>query len=288
MSGNALILYNDVVQAMALTASSQAVDDLGDALEAANLQLEDLGSLWRATGKAAEWVRGVAPAPVAADTFFLIGHNMTQAAEYDLKLYSDAAFTTLAYEETGLVWKAVYGIGEATMEESTIGGLPVRSALDEEAPRRLIRLAAPVTFQAFELSLRDGANADGYVQLAVFIAGVGSQPGFNFELGAEFGVGADDEVETLGRGALWVRRGASWGEHRVTFADLSKSEADGFVFDFMRRVRRSKPFLFVAYPEGRLEEWRTTLYCVLTADPRRTKRDQDNYAIELSMREIVG
>ena len=284
---NAQFIYRDEIARAVMLESSAAVDDLGNALSARNLQLAGLGDVARFTGKTLEWVRAQWTQKAAIDTVAVLGHTASQDGEATLRLYDDLTATTLLTSVDGLIWPQVYGIGEAPMNEQTIAGIPILSDLDDYPPFRLYRLDQTYSAALLELELRDPASARSYLQLARLFAGVRWEPAYNFSIGVEHGVGDDDRVTTLGRGALLTERGNSWRTLRLTFADLSKSEADTFLADFMRRVRTSLDFVVVAEPDGGLGEWRSCIYGRLIGRPRRRQVDARNWGVTLDIEEIV-
>lgn len=283
----ARFLFDDQVGKAVLAATSEAADDVGQFLGASNLQLADLGSLWRATGDTAETVTATWQSPVTIDTLGLIGHQLTQQAEYDLALYSDTAGASLVHASSGLVWPQVYGLGQATMAGRTVAGLPVLTDADEWPPWRVLNIAATAC-RRLELTLRDPTNPRGYVQSGKLMGGQSYQVTYNFEWGSALAYEDDDEVVDMGRGAVWTRRGVSWRRLRLRFADLTHAEGDGVFADFMRRNRTSTPFLLQPDTAGGIKEWRGTVYGVLKARPERTTRDARNMGLPLDVREIVA
>lgn len=288
---NGFLLYDDAVIGAAMSQSSAAVDDLGSSLGAAQLATVSLAEKMRHTGCTAEWMQAVLAADAGIDTICLLGHNASREAEFDLTLYSDAAATTAVYSETGsLVWPQVYGIGEAVMSDATIAGIPVESGLDDLPPFRLIKLDQSYTVRAIRIDWRDPDNEAGYLQAGRLMAGAKWSPAYNFEFGRRTAYDSDDEVVELGGGALWFARGDAWRRETLRWRDLSESEAQGFLADFMRRCRATRPFLIVANPDGGLGEWRSCLYAVI--DRRRLPEivhdDPNNSSVSITIREVVA
>jgi hypothetical protein len=188
------------------------------------------------------------------------------------------------------MWPQVYGIGEAPMNETTIAGLPLPTDLDDYPVYRLIKLGAGHQAKVMRLDLRDPTNAAGYLQFARLIAGTAWSPAYNFAMGAEDWVEDDDEVVDLGRGAVHAERGRSWRLRKITFDDLTESEADGFLADFQRRVRGSADFLFVGNPDGKIAEWRSCIYGVLAEGrpPVKKRAGVKDWSVTMTIREIVG
>lgn len=285
---NCQFIYRNAIDDAVMLESSAAVDDLGNSLSARNLQDADLGSLARFTGASLEWVRAQWTDKAPIDTVAALGHSATQDGECTLRLFDDLSATTELASEDGLIWPQVYGIGEAPMSEQTIAGIPILSSLDDYPPFRLFKLDQTYSAALLELEMRDPGNAAGYLQLARLFAGVRWSPSFNFTLQVSHGIGDDDEITKLGGGARLAERGRSWRELSVTFSDLSESEANSFLADFMRRVRTSQDFLIVAQPDGGLAEWRTCIYGQLIDRPRRRKIDAKSWGVTLNIQEIVA
>ncbi len=288
---NAFLLYDDAIVSASLSQSSAAADDLGNSLDADNLAFFELSSKLRHTGCSAEWMQAVLSADTGIDTICLLGHNASLAAVFDLTLYSDAAATEVVYSATDLsIWPRVFGIGEATMAEMTAGGIPIATDLDEYPRFRLVKLDQSYTVRAIRIDWRDPDNPDGYLEAGRLLAGVKWSPGYNITFGTVTEIESDDEIHELGGGAVWFARGDAWRVISVRWEDLAKSEAEGFMADFMRRSRGSRPFLFVGDPDDGLGEWRSCLYAIIEGRqrPRLVRRDPENHAVAITLREIVA
>lgn len=286
---NALFLYRNRIDEAIASQSSAAIDgDDGSSLGAARLQDPMLSRIARTTRAENEFWGFEWEEPVAIDTVALWKHNATPDGVLPLKLYADQNRAQLLYNTEHFFWPSLYGIGEAPLDEMTIGGMPIRTELDDYVPYTLIRLGQVYSAGALDYGLRDPSNPDYHVDGGRAIAGVGWSPEYNYDLSWSWDIADEDRRDDLDGGGVSMSRGASWRVMRLTFSFLSRTEGNTFLMDMKRRVRRSAELLFVGHPGVFPEEPRTAIYGVFNVNGELRPLTPKTYGFSAEIREIVA
>ena len=286
---NALFLYRNVIDGATMTQSSAAIDaDDGSSLGASRLQEPMLSRIARTTRAENEFWRGLWAQPVAIDTVALWKHNATPNGVIPIALHAEQEMTQLVYSGEHFFWPSLYGMGEAPFDEITMGGMPIRSELDDYVPYTLIRLGQVYSVGALTFGMRDPSNPDYHLDGGRLIAGVGWSPAYNYDLNWTWDVADEDRRADLDGGGVSMSRGASWRVMRLTFSFLDLVEGNTFLMDLKRRVRRSAELLFIGHPGVMPEEPRTAIYGVFNVNGELRKVTPKHYGFSAEIREIVA
>jgi len=286
---NALFLYRNRIDDATASQSSAALDaDDGSSLGAARLQDPMLSRIARTARAESEWWRFTWAETVAIDTVALWKHNFSQDGVVPLKLYGDAGMSSLLYDQEHFAWPAIYGFGEAPLDEMTIGGLPIRTELDDDVPFTLIRLGQVYNVGALDFGMRDPGNPDYHVDGGRMIAGRAFSPEINYDLNWEYDVDSADRRDDLDGGGVSIVRGASWRVARLNFSFLSRAEGNTFLMDMKRRLRQSAELLAILQPDRFPEESRTAIYGVFNRFGPLRKTTPRHYAVDMEIREIAA
>lgn len=198
----------------------------------------------------------------------LVRHNLTLAATFRLRLFSDAARTTQIYD-SGVtnVWPAVYPTETLEWEDDNWWtGSYTTAELTGQQWVRPIWLGRLYVARAFELEIADTANPAGYVEIGLLEVAQGWQTTVNMAYGYQEGwrfrsVG----VEALGGGMYFDRR----DKPRVARGEvnyLPRDEAMARYFEMLRQQDLTDPLLWFPFPDETIH-WLRTVWLARLVDP---------------------
>lgn len=221
-----------------------------------NLQSEQLSFVARTTGVSPSQTKFQAvldkPRPVRVLAF--VNHNASLDATYRIRLYADAAMTSLLYDSgaAGMAfWPSVYPPGQLEWEDD--GFWFGKYSQDEIAGYRAIRpiwLDKIYLARAALVEVFDDANPAGYFQCGLFEIAAVWQFGVNFAFGSEYGFEArTDAARALG-GAEYFLRNEKPRVFRGQIKLLDRDEALAKAFELQRQHDIDEPFLWLPNPES--------------------------------------
>jgi hypothetical protein len=190
--------------------------------------------------------------------FGFVNHNLSQAAEIEIIVSDNSGGSPALMTETLVIDKGQIPWGTLPWGEFPWDGI------DEEFPGGFTNFylhSAPVTGRYVLVNISDEANADGYVEIGCFLAGVPFAPAVNLLAGATVGF-VDESVIELAVGA--GRYSQEKPKRRRVAGQcgfLGQSEALGALYEVQAYAGRSKGALFVLNPDATGTSLRrTTLY----------------------------
>lgn len=175
------LLWSNVLESAAtLSATSEAGD-----LVAANLLTESRGQVWRSTSPLAQVIEATWPEPQIAGGMAAIGHNLSAIGTRRLQLFSDDAFSDLAYDSGAAELTPGLLLGDYGM---MWGVWPLgRTLYDDWRERYGWLWFTGVAFRSMRLTLDDPASTDGYLQMASLMLGLVFEPTYrSIGLGAKY------------------------------------------------------------------------------------------------------
>lgn len=167
--------YNPVLGRDPWTAlATFTADSAAAGYPASNLASSDLNQVWRSTATTAE-ISFTLSRALPVGFVAMLRHNMSQGATFRLRLYSDAAWTTLKYDsstDTALVggqdvWPVSYSFSQLDFEDDNWITWQYRSEqLTGQAWDRPVWLTNNrYLVQSGKLTLTNTFNSAGYVQV---------------------------------------------------------------------------------------------------------------------------
>lgn len=163
-----------------------------------NLQDQARERVARTTGLTAQDIKGVLPSSKWVSALALTRHNLTSVATWRLRLYSDAAWTTLVYDSTAVPAVAAKSLGDLEWGIDPLGA----SVFTGWAHAFSCMWFAPVIARSFIVTLADGANPAGYMEASRLFLGRYLDSLYNFEWGLRLAWEEDTTQERTDGGTL--------------------------------------------------------------------------------------
>jgi hypothetical protein len=211
---------------------------------------------------------GVVPKDRAFRHAAFVGHNMTAAAKYRFRLYSDTALTTVVYDSGWVdVWPVVYPASEIEWEDDN--WWTGKYSTEEMAGyvwTTVIWLDRLYLARGFKAEIDDTGNPDGYVQIGLFEVGAGWLASVNFEYGTEYGFRFRSRVVESDGGVRYFERRAKPRVLRGAISAIDRDEALARGFEIQRQADIDKPFLWVPDADDAVHRLRTA-FLARNVDP---------------------
>ncbi|GAB4182062.1 MAG: hypothetical protein OHK0024_21310 [Thalassobaculales bacterium] len=220
---------------------------------AANLGSLPLSRVWRSasTAPADCEVGFVLSAERPVRLLALCRHNGSRTAEFRVRLFGDAGMTLLRHD-TGWqpVWPVVYPLDSLSWWDGGLwDGVYTPEELADTVWHRPVWLPDAYLTRAGTLSLRDPANAAGYLELGMLDIAQGWQVNTGFEFGADYGFKARSTVVEAPGGARYFTRRRKPRLWRGVFRYLDRDQALARGFELLRRADLIEPFLWLPRPD---------------------------------------
>lgn len=182
----------------------------------------------------------------SADVLFtgvVIGrHNLSEDGTIRVQIYSDAAMTTEVYDSG-----AVDALYPVTLGALDFGVDPLGEAVKEFDFNNTPIWTTATTGRGLKITLSDGSNADGYLQVGRVFAGRYIEPTVNMDLGYILSyVDKAKQYRTEG-GSLHAEPGVAYRRIRFRLSWLDDSERERFYRDFSR-VGRGRQVYISLFP----------------------------------------
>ncbi len=204
----------------------------------ANLTTAMRGDVLRTTGVSAQQIRAVWGSAQSVSAAALCQHNLTAAATWRVRLYSDNAFTTSVYDSGTVTAYDSAGIGtlDAITDPSFIGY------------KNSVLWFSAVNAQSMTIDLTDAANPAGYLSAARMIVGGYTELAYNFDWGHPLNaIDPTTQSTTLGGSLLSQDNGPIKRELQLDFARLAATDRN-FMFDLIRTKGKGKDVYVSAWP----------------------------------------
>ena len=159
-------------------------------------------------------------------TLGIIAHNLTVAATWRYRVYSDSAYTTLVYDSGTLdVWpSSPYGTYE--WEDIHFWDLtPTDEEIAYYTKNLIYVIPSIVSAQYYQIEFFDSSNSDNYVELGRIFMGSTYQPVLNMNLGASIGYESPTIIDTAMSGAEFFDRRESFRVAQFTLDHLTYAES---------------------------------------------------------------
>lgn len=244
---NAIIAYGNQIDVATLTGGSWLTT-----LPLTNLQDRKIGKVARSTD--------ATTASSKFDIDFggtrlmrvigLIGHNLTTAGKYRIRLSTVADFSTTVLDSGWLdVWPIVYPSGTLPWgAPNWWSGTYSAEEIASYTGTISYILSASTNARYLRIEFDDTANTDGYVQLGRVFAGDGWQPVRNIVYGAALGWIDRTEVQEALSGHESFNARRSPRVARFGLEAMGESEAMAVAFELQRSMGVNKELMFVWDP----------------------------------------
>jgi hypothetical protein len=185
-------------------------------------------------------------------------HNLTDFGQFRIKIYSDVAKTDLLYDSDWQnAWLPAYSSYDDNWYRPGFwGGLYSPEEKEGITPTRLIWLDQVYFFQAIEVFFRDSTNPDGFISVGLFEVSEGYQVQYNPGYGARFGTLSRDVVIEAEGGIVYSESRQSARVFQGSISSMQISEAKQRFYEFQRRMKTGKPFLWMLDPDDNVNALR--------------------------------
>ncbi len=214
-------------------------------------------------------LRGTSASPRTLQLFGIAAHNMKPDTnpQYQLKLYSDNAWTTQIYD-SGLqnVWPSAFTYeGRDWYTDGFWFAVYSNEEITGQIPFVPIYLSQSYTAQSWQIDFIDPSNADGYIQLGLFEVASAFQLPVNPSYGANYGLRQFTKVSELDGGLkrFDIYDPAYVFEGSVEY--MPEDDVMNVFFELSRQYGISTPFIWLPYPK-RLTTWLKTSKMVTQVD----------------------
>ncbi|ULQ45975.1 hypothetical protein JN531_012780 [Flagellatimonas centrodinii] len=204
-----------------------APGDWDEAAPLANLQVPQFSVFARSDGLDDVNILGVIDRTRRVGAIALSQHNMTTAAQWRVRLYSDDAHAEEVYD-SGLidVWPAIYSSLDLAWTDPNFWS---GKMLEEDRalyPSKSVHICAGgnIFARSFRIDIVDDDNADGAIDLGGLLLAEAWQPGWNASFGDSRGLIVNTRVARAGGGTKYYDVQQAEREVAFDYAHLSESE----------------------------------------------------------------
>lgn len=178
----------------------------------------------------------------------LAGHNFSTSATIQIKIYDEAAMTTLLYDSGVVnVWPSIYESTDLEWEYDNFW-LGTVNDLDRDNFTPLfthfVNIEATPIAKYMTVEMFDTTNSDGYVEIGRLFFGDAWQPTLNASLGLQFGYSTSTGVESTLDDTEYFDRRTPKRSVNFNLDHLVVNEAFGRVFDIQRQQGIDGEILF--------------------------------------------
>lgn len=222
---NVRFLYTFKTDSAAITTASEVTG-----LPAENVAQEFVGKVWRSTADTGQWVKFDLGSAGKITMLAIFGHNLTSAAVVTLEANSSDDWTSPPYSKA-LTWNA----------------LAIVEFLDQ-------------TYRWWRITIEDGANPDGYIEIGRICAGEYYEPAVNVVETAKKSLVDPSTVEESDGRNEWCVERAKYRTFSVSFSDIDAAQ-QGELETMFRAIGITRPLVFALDPDEYPED--ETIYCKL-------------------------
>jgi hypothetical protein len=190
----------------------------------------------------------------------LVRHNLTLAATFRVRLYSDAGLTELVYDSEVIdVWPVVYPASTIEWEDNNwFTGKYTDEEIAGYVWTRPLWLGAVYIARAIKVEIFDATNPAGYVEVGLCEIAQGWQASVNFAYGLEHGFESRSEGQEALGGEMYFDRRPLKRLARGEIRMLPHDEAMAKGGEFFRRHDKAEPFLWFPFPDTQVHWVRDT------------------------------
>lgn len=194
-------------------------------------------------------IKGTLPRKRPIGLIGLVGHNLTTAAKVQVIGYSDAAWTTQAFD-TGakFIWPTVSGINPEWEDDNWWSRTYESDAIKGVQALGLIRLSDKPFVQSFDINITDAGNPDGKVRIRLLELARGEQMPVNFEFGADVGWRSRTLEQEADGAAEYFERRAKPRVFNGRVPLLPRSVSMGVIYELQKIADINIGFLFIRNP----------------------------------------
>ncbi len=247
---NVRFLYTIKTDQATISASSAVAG-----LPVANVAQEFVGKVWRSTADTGQWVKFDLETAQKVTMLAIFGHNLTSGATIKLEANTTDSWALPPYSHT-LTWNA----------------LAIVEFLDQ-------------TYRWWRISIEDGANPDGYIEIGRICAGEYYEPAVNVVETVQKSLVDPSTVEESDGRNEWSVERTKYRTYEVQFWDIDATQ-QGELETMFRAVGITRPLVFALDPDEYPEE--ETIYCKIKGSLSRAMKALRYGDIPLSFEEKVS
>lgn len=227
-------------------ATLSATPALVAALPQANLQDVSRAKVARTTSLAAQDIKGTWATPRTISAAAIVRHNLTSDGTWRLRLYSDAAWTTLVYDSGVVVACPPKALGDLEWGVDPLGA----NLFTDWALAFSSMFFNAAVAQSFTLSIADAGNPDTYMEISRLCVGRTLEPLYNFDWG--FSLSWQEQTTQQRTEGGTLRSDGAEPYRRLAFrvANLSASDRPKFTEYLRKAGMRSDAFVSMFPNDG--------------------------------------
>jgi len=215
----------------------------------------------------------------SASVLALVGHNLSQAATIDVRIWSDREGTALVYHSGSInAWAASYTADELSGAVWTFVHRFANSG--------------NITVGRVALDITDTANTNGYVQAGFLEIAGAFDVSYNFAFGSQYGFRWRSQVTEAIGGAKYVDDRQHPRIFKGDFPVTLRAESMGKFYEIERQGRSHKPILFVPISTETAHLLRTVMFAQQIDPGPSTMRSSSILglidSVPLALEEIIG
>lgn len=219
----------------------------------------------------------------------LIGHNMSDDAQFRVRFYSDYDKSGLIHD-SGLinVWPATYT--QTDLEWEDVAWWSGDNSLDTTSDfTPLAYYFADMVYQAKSVSVElfDSANSIGYVEVGRLFVSGGWQPEFNMQYGVQYGYIVGTGVDEALDGTEYFNRKRSRRTMNMAIHNMQSPDAFGQMYSMQRDMGIDQEILVAANLLGVTESYYTTFVGRNSDLDPLSNPYYNRFNINLNIREIL-
>ena len=181
----------------------------------------------------------------------LCRHNLSGAATWRIRAYSDTGLTDLLYDSGSVnVWEAMYDQDQLEWQDDNFwSGQPRAEDFEGHYWNAIHVLPRIVSARFWKVEMVDASNPDGFVEVGRLFLSEAWVPTYNMSYGASIVYTSRTEVEEAWDGTEYFDVKAPYRTARFSLENISHEEAMFRAFDIQRVASIHKEVLFVWDPD---------------------------------------
>ncbi len=197
----------------------------------------------RTTGLADQQIKGTLASPALFSMMWLILCNLTGLATIRVQIYTDAAWTTLAYDSGVVAALQMRPLSELVWGVDPLGMTYYSGFAKANAGMYF----TPVGGQSFTITISDPNNPAGFMEVSRLLMGGHFEFAYNPKYGMKFGWDENTNQQRSDGGSLRSVARANFRKLSIDFSLLPDSDRH-VLSDLYRNVGKIKDFLVSVYP----------------------------------------
>lgn len=233
------LIWSNIADTATATVSPSAVATL----PVTNLQQQGRSNVWRSTSTADQTIRLTWATPQPFNAAVLYRTNVTSAATWRIKAFSDAAWTTNIYDSGSLAMLPAKPLGDLLFGIDVLGA----SVFSGWSLSFAQHFCETYYVQSLEIIVSDPTNTAGYVEAARLYVGAALETDRQFSYGLTLAWRENTRTSRTDGGTLRTDRFSNFREMYGDVRKMSQTDRSSLT-EVMRRVGMHTDVFITAHP----------------------------------------